>query len=163
MHLTVDEPLKQEVYFLTFRKHLSKLKKPQTKHVSLFLGNATEGDNRMVLGPLLFSIYQRSIQHTKQQAAEVICSGKKNRPAHPVVFFTNYLVVSISSQKPFGLNLHTRLNFHKYFNEKIYKANKGIGLIKRLYYNLLRKPLLSIYKSFIIDYVDLTYDHHENK
>ena len=50
-------------------------------------------------------------------------------------------------------------------NEKISKANKGIGLIRRLYSYLPRKSLLNIYKSFIrphLDYGDVIYDQPHN-
>ena len=43
---------------------------------------------------------------------------------------------------------------------------KGIGLIKRLYYYLPRKSLLTIYRSFIrphIDYCDVIYDQPHNE
>ena len=49
--------------------------------------------------------------------------------------------------------------------EKISKANKGIGFIKRLYYYLSRKSLLTIYKSSMrtpLDYVDIIYDQPHN-
>ena len=51
-------------------------------------------------------------------------------------------------------------------NEKISKANKGIGLIKRLYHHLPRHSLLNIYKSFIrphLDYGDVIYDQPYNE
>ena len=50
-------------------------------------------------------------------------------------------------------------------SEKIQKANKGIGLIKRLYQYVPRKSLLNIYKSFIrphLDYCDIIYDQPHN-
>ena len=43
---------------------------------------------------------------------------------------------------------------------------KGIGLIKRLYYYLPRKSLLTIYRSFIrphLDYCDVIYDQTLNE
>ena len=100
-----------------------------------------------------------------KQAAEVIFSHKKYPPMQPSVFFNNSPVVSVSSQKHLGLILDTRLSFVNHLNEKISKANKGIGLIKKLYNNLPRKSLLSIYKSFIrphLDYADVIYDSAQN-
>ena len=46
------------------------------------------------------------------------------------------------------------------------KANKGIGIIKRLSNALPRKSLLTIYKSFIrlyLDYCDIIYDQPNNE
>ena len=51
-------------------------------------------------------------------------------------------------------------------NAKILKANKGIGIIKRLLNTLPRKSLLTIYKSFIrphLDYCDIIYDQPNNE
>ena len=49
--------------------------------------------------------------------------------------------------------------------EKISKANKGIGLITRLYPYLPRKTLVNIYKAFVrphLDYDDIIYDNPSN-
>ena len=59
-----------------------------------------------------------------------------------------------------------RLNFNHHLKEKISKANKGIGLIRRHYHNLPRKSLLIIYKSFIrphLDYADVIYHQPHNE
>ena len=48
-----------------------------------------------------------------------------------------------------------------HIEEKIAKANKGIGLIHKLAHALLRLPLITIYKSFIwphLNYGDINYD-----
>ena len=49
--------------------------------------------------------------------------------------------------------------------EKISKANKGIGIIRRLYNFLPRASLINIYKAFIrphLDYGDIIYDNSSN-
>ena len=61
--------------------------------------------------------------------------------------------------------LDEKLTFAHHLNEKISKANRGIGLIKRLYSYLPRKSLLNIYKSFIrphLDYGDVIYNQPHN-
>ena len=84
-----------------------------------------------------------------KQATEVIFS-RKNKPVnHPTLYFNNSPVTSAPFQKHLGLFLDEKLTFGHHLNEKISKANKGIGLIKRLYSYLPRNSLLSIYKSFI--------------
>ena len=58
------------------------------------------------------------------------------------------------------LILDSKLSFNKHLDEKIAKANKGIGIIRRLYHYLPRKALMQIYKSFIrphLDYCDIIY------
>ena len=62
--------------------------------------------------------------------------------------------------------LDEKLNFSQHINIKISKANKGIGIIKRLSHILPRKPLLTIYKSLIrphLDYCDVIYDQPNNE
>ena len=52
------------------------------------------------------------------------------------------------------------MNYSKHLDEKIAKANQGIGVIKHLYNYLPRKVLLQIYISYIrpnLDYCDVIY------
>ena len=55
------------------------------------------------------------------------------------------------------MHLDEELNFNHHINEKLAKANKGVGLIARV---LPRQSLITIYKSFIqphLDYGDIIY------
>ena len=57
--------------------------------------------------------------------------------------------------------LNSKLNFNQHLREKICKANKGIGLLKRLRHKLCRKHLITIYKSHIrnrLDYGAIIYN-----
>ena len=59
-----------------------------------------------------------------------------------------------------------KLNFKLHIKEKISKAMKGIGIIKKLSNILPRKSLITIYKSFVrphLDHGDLIYDQPNNK
>ena len=61
--------------------------------------------------------------------------------------------------------LDKKLTFNHHLKEKISKANKGIGLITRLYPYLPRKTLVNIYKAFVrphLDYGDIIYDNPSN-
>ena len=54
-----------------------------------------------------------------------------------------------------------KLNFKLHTKEKISKAMKGIGIIRKLSNVLPIKSLITIYKSFVrphLDYGDLIYD-----
>ena len=100
-----------------------------------------------------------------KQATEVVFSRKNNLINHPLLYFNGVPVASSCSQKHLGLILDKKLSFRDHLNEKIQKANKGIGLIKRLYPLVPRKSLLNIYKSFIrphLDYGDIIYDQPNN-
>ena len=101
-----------------------------------------------------------------KQAAEIIFSHKTNQQLHPPIYFNNSPVVSQPFTKHLGMILDSKLNFNHHLSDKICKANKGIGLIKRLRHNLSRET--SSYKSHIsnpkshirphLDYGDIIYD-----
>ena len=105
-----------------------------------------------------------------KQAQEVIFSRKTVKVSHPSITFNTAPVARTACQKYLGeklsINLDEKLNFHDHINAKILKANKGIGIIKRLSNTLPRKSLLTIYKSFIrphLDYCDIIYDQPNNE
>ena len=100
-----------------------------------------------------------------KQATEVIFSRKRKPVNHPILYFNNSPVTVAPFQKHLGLILDEKLTFGHHLNEKISKANKGIGLIKRLHSFLPQKFLLVIYKSFVrphLDYGDVIYDQPHN-
>ena len=103
--------------------------------------------------------------HPNKQATEVIFSHKKNEVIHPTLYFNQLPVACEPFQKHLGLTLDRRLKFDHHSNDKISKATKGIGLIKRLYHYLPRKTLLTIYRSYVrphLDYCDVIYDQPHN-
>ena len=95
-----------------------------------------------------------------KQAQEVIFSRKTVKVSHPSITFNTAPVARTACQKHLGLYLDEKLNFHDHIYAKIFKANKGIGIIKRLSNTLPRKAFLTIYKSFTrphLDYCDIIY------
>jgi hypothetical protein len=63
--------------------------------------------------------------------------------------------------KHLGLFLDTKLNFQHHLKDKITKANKGVGVIRKLSHYLPRGSLLTIYKMLVrphLDYSDIIYD-----
>ena len=89
----------------------------------------------------------------------------KERNLHPTLYFNQLPAASEPFQKHLGLTLDRRLKFDHHLNDKISKATKGIGLIKRLYHYLPRKSLLTIYRSYVrphLDYCDVIYDQPHN-
>ena len=100
-----------------------------------------------------------------KQAVEVYFSKKQNHPISPFLSFNNTAIAVQSSQKHLGLILDSKLVFDQHLNEKILKANQGIGLLNRLRKYLPRDSLLTIYKAFIrphLDYGDIIYDYPGN-
>ena len=100
-----------------------------------------------------------------KSATEVIFSHKSNQITHPAVYFNNLPISTKLSTKHLGMILDNKLNFNTHLDEKICKANKGIGMIKKLHCDLSRKTLINIYKSFVrpqLDYGDVIYDQPNN-
>ena len=89
-----------------------------------------------------------------KQAQEVLSSRKINKVYHPPLLFNNSTVQQISSQKHLGIHLDEELTFKHHINKKINKANKGIGVIRKLNKILPRSALLAIYRSFMRPYLD---------
>ena len=84
---------------------------------------------------------------------------------HPFLLFNNSTVQKISSQKHLGIHLDEELTLKHHINEKINKANRGIGIICKLNNILPRSALLTIYRLFIrphLGYGDVTYDQQFN-
>ena len=98
-----------------------------------------------------------------KQAQEVIFSRKMTKSSHSQVFFNDIPVSCVSFQKHLGIYLDEKLNFNHHIKEKMTKAMKGIGVIKRLSKMLPQHSLLTIYKSFVrphLDYGDIIYHHN---
>ena len=84
---------------------------------------------------------------------------------HPDIFFNNGIVQQTVFQKHLGLSLDKKLSFNQHLKEKFSKANKGIGVLRKLSNLLPRSALVTIYKSFIrphLDYGDVIYDQTNN-
>ena len=92
--------------------------------------------------------------------AEKIVFTNRNSSGYESVYYADADVQLVDNHKHLGLTFDSKLSFSAHIDEKIIKANQGIGLIRRLYYYLPRKALLQIYKSFIrphLDYCDVIY------
>ena len=57
------------------------------------------------------------------------------KSSHPQVFFSDIPVSRVSFQKHLGIYLDEKLNFNHHIKEKMTKAMKEIGVIKRLRQN----------------------------
>ena len=92
-------------------------------------------------------------------AEEVLFTNRTSSIYSPISF-DGIAIKSVDDHKHLGLVLDSKLTFNKHIDEKISIANRGIGIIRRLYHYLPRKSLIQIYKSFIrphLDYCDIIY------
>ena len=99
-----------------------------------------------------------------KQATEIVFSKKRSDIQLPTLRFNNNNLTPTNSHKHLGMILDSKLNFKNHLSEKISKASKGIGIIKRLYF-LPRASLVNIYRAFVVshlDYGDIIYDNSSN-
>ena len=95
-----------------------------------------------------------------KQAIEVIFSHKKKKITHPPLFFNGIPVKRESHTQHLGVILDQRLNFRIHIQEKIKKANKGLGLLRFLSKYTTRPVLDKMYKMYVrphLDYGDVIY------
>ena len=101
-----------------------------------------------------------------KQAVEVYFTRKLKPPYPPEIYFNNSAITVQDHQKHLGLILDKKLTFEHHFNEKLLKANRGIGILNRLREFLPRDSLVTIYKTYVrphLDYGDIIYDNPGNK
>jgi len=96
-----------------------------------------------------------------KQAKEVVFSRKRNDVQHPDLIFNQSTVQRTTVQKHLGLLLDEKLSFNYHVKDITDKANKTIGVLRKLRYYIPRRSLLTLYKTFIrssLDYADVIYD-----
>ena len=92
-------------------------------------------------------------------AEEVLFTNRSTSTYCPIAF-DGIAIEPVSDHKHLGLILDSKLTFNKHIDEKISIANRGVGVIRRLYHYSPRKSMIQIYKSFIrphLDYCDIIY------
>ena len=67
-----------------------------------------------------------------KQAQEVAFSRKLKKATHPPLLFSNNNVLQVSSQKHLGVILDIKLTFEEHLKKVLIKANKTIGLLRKL-------------------------------
>ena len=96
-----------------------------------------------------------------KQAIEACFSNKRDKVVYSSLKFNNNAVQSANSQMHLGLVLDSKLDFTEQVNNKMYKCNESIGIMKKLSLILSRNSLLTIHKTFVrpvVDYTDIMYD-----
>ena len=96
-----------------------------------------------------------------KQATEVLFSKKISKIFHPNLEFNGVAIPRLASQKHLGMILDAKLSFNEHVSVKLSIAKKSVGILRKLFYLIPRKSLITIYKSFIrphLDYCDIIYD-----
>ena len=76
--------------------------------------------------------YQSKMQFNSdknKQAIQMIFSQKRDRSAHPLLYFNGSEVVLKHEEKHLGMVLDSELNVHSHAKEKVVSALKAIGVI----------------------------------
>ena len=97
-----------------------------------------------------------------KQAIQVIFSQKRDRSAHPSLYFNGSEVVLKHEQKHLGSILDFELNFHSQAKEKVVSARKAIGVISFMSKYVTREVLDQMYNLYVrphLDYGDII--HHK--
>ena len=82
------------------------------------------------------------------QASGVRFSKKSNVTGPPDLAFNKNIVHTASPQKHLALILDDKRNFVEHINQKLCKAKKGIGMLRKFYHFKPRSALLTTYKTF---------------
>ena len=160
--LPICSKLFEKIIFDTIFQHLTVNKLLNPNQSGFMLGDSC-------IHPLIsftHEIYSSFDANRSLEVREVIFSRKINKVYHPPLLFNNSTVQQIPSQKHLGIHLDEELTFKHDIDEKINKANKCIGIIRKLNNILPRSALLTISRSFIrphLDYSDVIYDQPENE
>ena len=77
-----------------------------------------------------------SKQAELRELTEIVLSKKQYNIKFPALTFND----NILTHKHLGMILNSKLNFKNHLSEKISKANKGIGIIRRLYKFFFPEP-----------------------
>ena len=91
---------------------------------------------------------------------ELIFSTKTKPPIHPPLYFNESRLTTVVEHKHLGLILDKKLTFESHTREKINKARRLLGALKRSSQYLPVSALDRIYKSFIrpqLEYGDIIY------
>ena len=101
-----------------------------------------------------------------KQAQEVIFSRKSKKTDRPTEYFNHAPEEHTNCHKHLGMYLGEKLNFLQHIKEQPSKANRRIGVIRKLRYILPRHSLITIYKSFVrphLDCCDIIYGQPNNE
>ena len=95
-----------------------------------------------------------------KQAFELVLSTKRHEIDHPMIFFDDIPVEKVDEHIHLGVILDRKLSLSDHVDAAIYKARRGVGLLKHLSRYLPRHTLNELYKLLVRlfpDYGDVIY------
>ena len=94
----------------------------------------------------------------QKMAQKVLFSRKKCKVIHLSLIFNGQGVSRSDSHEHLGLVFDSKLNFDMHLKGEFSIVHNGIALLRKLRHSVQRKPLLSIYRTFLrshLDYCDV--------
>ena len=95
-----------------------------------------------------------------KQAVEVIFSNKKDTSVHPPLIFNGIPVKLVKETKHLGMILDSNLSYKSHLENKLAKANQGLGIMIQLKKWVSHRVLEVVYKLYVrphLDYGDVLY------
>ena len=89
-----------------------------------------------------------------KQTQEVTFSRKIKKTTHRPLFFNKAILSQTNSPKHFGVTIDLKLTFEEHFLNIFKTVNRTIGLMRKLQSVLPRITLVTVYKTFVILYLD---------
>ncbi len=109
---------------------------------------------------------QWRVTFNELKSVYMVFSRKLNRPALPPLYMNNSQLRQVDSHKHLGLTLTQTLSWEEHIVNICTKANKRIGILKRLTKTLTRQAKETVYLSFIrpvLEYAAVIYDGCPNR
>ena len=104
--------------------------------------------------------YQWKMQFNPDKNKQAI----QDKSVHPSLFFNGSEVVNKAEHRHLGMILDSKLTFFSHIREAIFKARRGIGIIRFSFKYVARDVLDQIYKLYVrphLDYGDIIYHKYD--
>lgn len=102
------------------------------------------------------------VSFNPSKTESLLFSRKRNKPAHPPLYFNNTPVSQVPNHKHLGVNLSEDTKWSTHVSTNINNAWKRIGMLKSLKFLISRSGLEKLYLSLIrplLEYADVVWDN----
>jgi hypothetical protein len=85
------------------------------------------------------------VKFSPPKTEEMIISNKRNKPIHPDLHFDDTTIKRVENHKHLGVTISHDLTWNKHIKEVTAKANRRLGVMRKLKYKLDRRSLERMY------------------
>ena len=89
------------------------------------------------------------VDFSPTKTKEMIISNKDHLDLHPSLVFNNHVIDRVQTHKHLGITLSSDLKWTTHINNLVRGSSKRLDLMRGLKYNIDRRSLETIYKSFV--------------